>query len=101
MSTTTRPCASACSGRFRRSGSLRADALSSVCAGDRHQQRHVRTSLRSTRAVIAAIIALVRVWRERRRSRRQLSVMSARELEDIGLCRPELGGEIGKPFWRK
>ncbi|MBR1286766.1 DUF1127 domain-containing protein [Bradyrhizobium sp. AUGA SZCCT0177] len=46
-------------------------------------------------------MALVRVWRERRRSRRQLSVMSARELEDIGLCRPELGGEIGKPFWRK
>ena len=26
--------------------------------------------------------------------------MSAREFEDIGLCRPELA-EIGKPFWRK
>ncbi|MBR1190971.1 DUF1127 domain-containing protein [Bradyrhizobium sp. AUGA SZCCT0160] len=76
--------------------------MSSVCAGDRHHRRQqVRTRPRSTRAVIAAIIALVRVWRERRRSRRQLSVMSARELEDIGLCRPELGCEVGKPFWRK
>jgi uncharacterized protein YjiS (DUF1127 family) len=46
-------------------------------------------------------MALVRVWRERRRARRQLSVMSARELEDIGLCRPEMTHEIGKPFWRK
>jgi uncharacterized protein YjiS (DUF1127 family) len=49
---------------------------------------------------MAAIMALVRVWRERRRARRQLSVMSARELEDIGLCRPEISYEIGKPFWR-
>jgi uncharacterized protein YjiS (DUF1127 family) len=47
------------------------------------------------------MIALVRVWRERRRARRQLSVMSARELEDIGLCRGEITHEIGKPFWRK
>jgi uncharacterized protein YjiS (DUF1127 family) len=47
------------------------------------------------------MIALVRVWRERRRVRRQLSVMSVRELEDIGLCRPETMHEIGKPFWRK
>jgi len=45
-------------------------------------------------------MALVRTWRERRRDRRQLSVMSARELEDIGLCRGEISCEIGKPFWR-
>jgi uncharacterized protein YjiS (DUF1127 family) len=55
----------------------------------------------STSTTIAAIMALVRAWRQRRRDRRQLSVMSARELEDIGLCRPELMHEIGKPFWRK
>jgi uncharacterized protein YjiS (DUF1127 family) len=73
--------------------------LSSVCAGDRHQQLRARPG--STPAIFAAIIALVRVWRERRRVRRQLSVMSARELEDIGLCRPEITHEIGKPFWRK
>jgi uncharacterized protein YjiS (DUF1127 family) len=46
-------------------------------------------------------MALVRVWRERRRARRQLSVMSVRELEDIGLCRGEISCEIDKPFWRK
>ncbi|CAN7474441.1 DUF1127 domain-containing protein [Bradyrhizobium sp. LjRoot220] len=97
----TRPCASACWDRFRRSGSLRADALSRVCAGDRYHRRRARALPGSTRAVIAAIIALVRVWRERRRARRQLSVMSARELEDIGLCRPEIDYEFGKPFWRK
>jgi len=72
--------------------------LSSVCADDRQRER---AGSGSTRAAIAAIIALVRVWRERRRSRRQLSVMSARELQDIGLCRGEIAHEIGKPFWRK
>jgi uncharacterized protein YjiS (DUF1127 family) len=46
-------------------------------------------------------MALVRAWRERRRARRQLSVMSARELRDIGVCRGEIGYEIGKPFRRK
>jgi uncharacterized protein YjiS (DUF1127 family) len=55
----------------------------------------------STLISITAIIALVRVWRERRRARRQLSVMSVRELTDIGLCRGEITHEIGKPFWRK
>jgi len=47
------------------------------------------------------MVALVRVWRERRRARSQLSVMSVRELEDIGICRGEMMHEIGKPFWRK
>jgi uncharacterized protein YjiS (DUF1127 family) len=76
--------------------------LSNVCAGDRrHQRLRVQERRGSTAATIAAIMALVRVWRQRRRARRQLSVMSARELEDIGLCRPEMIHEIGKPFWRK
>jgi uncharacterized protein YjiS (DUF1127 family) len=55
----------------------------------------------STLISITAIIALVRVWRERRRVRRQLSVMSVRELTDIGLCRGDITHETGKPFWRK
>jgi len=73
--------------------------LSSVCAGDR-QRQPAQTGPGSTYAFIAAIIALVRVWRQRRQARRQLSVMSARELEDIGLCPGEITHEIGKPFWR-
>jgi uncharacterized protein YjiS (DUF1127 family) len=51
-------------------------------------------------AVIEVILAFVRVWRERRRTRRQLAVMSERELQDIGICRSEIANEIGKPFWR-
>jgi uncharacterized protein YjiS (DUF1127 family) len=72
--------------------------LSHLCAGERGQQQVLAGS---TPTFIAAIIALVRVWRERRRVRRQLSVMSVRELSDIGLCRGEITHEIGKPFWRK
>ena len=76
---------------------MRAEALSHLCAGERGQQQALAGS---TPTFIAAIMDLVRVWRERRRVRRQLSVMSVRELEDIGLCRPEMMHEIGKPFWR-
>jgi uncharacterized protein YjiS (DUF1127 family) len=74
--------------------------LSNVCADDR-QRLLAQAHGGSTRVLIAAIMALVRVWRQRRRARRQLSVMSARELEDIGLCRGEITHEIGKPFWRE
>jgi uncharacterized protein YjiS (DUF1127 family) len=45
------------------------------------------------------MLAPVRVWRERRCVRRQLAVMSERELQDIGICRSEIAHEIGKPFW--
>jgi uncharacterized protein YjiS (DUF1127 family) len=47
------------------------------------------------------MVARVRVWRERYRARCQLAVMSARELQDIGICRADIACEIGKPFWRK
>ncbi|WP_291685230.1 DUF1127 domain-containing protein [Bradyrhizobium sp.] len=51
-------------------------------------------------ARIDCIFAVVRVWWERHRTRRQLAVMSERELQDIGICRPEIVSEIGKPFRR-
>jgi uncharacterized protein YjiS (DUF1127 family) len=44
---------------------------------------------------------LVATWRERSRVRRQLAVMSDRELHDMGVCRTELADEIGRPFWRE
>ena len=59
------------------------------------QNRH-----RSALSAIESMLALVRVWRERRRTRRQLAVMSERELQDIGICWSEIASEIGKPFWR-
>jgi uncharacterized protein YjiS (DUF1127 family) len=51
-------------------------------------------------AVIEGIFGCVRVWRERGRTRRQLAVMSERELQDIGICRSDIASEIGRPFWR-
>jgi uncharacterized protein YjiS (DUF1127 family) len=53
----------------------------------------------STVAVIGGSFARVRVWRDRSRIRRQLAVMSERELQDMGTCRAEISDEIGKPFW--
>jgi uncharacterized protein YjiS (DUF1127 family) len=55
----------------------------------------------STPAVIEAIIARVRLWRTRSRARRQLAVMDARELQDVGPCWSDIADEIAKPFWRK
>jgi len=46
------------------------------------------------------MVARVRAWRERRHARRQLAIMSDRELQDIGICRAEIACEIGKPFWQ-
>jgi uncharacterized protein YjiS (DUF1127 family) len=55
----------------------------------------------STPAVIEAIIARVRLWRTRNRARRQLAVMDARELQDVGTCWSDIADEVAKPFWRK
>jgi uncharacterized protein YjiS (DUF1127 family) len=73
--------------------------LSSICADN---SRPPRASLpASTFAIGRAIVAAVLTWRERSRVRRQLAVMSERELQDMGKCWPEIAYEAGKPFWRK
>jgi uncharacterized protein YjiS (DUF1127 family) len=46
------------------------------------------------------MLAPIRLWRNRSRVRRQLAVMSERELQDMGACRSLISNEIGKPFWR-
>src|ERR1700742_467699 len=51
-------------------------------------------------AIVKGLFALAHVWRERQRIRRQLAVMSERELQDIGPCRSDIACEIAKPFWR-
>jgi uncharacterized protein YjiS (DUF1127 family) len=33
--------------------------------------------------------------------RRQLAVMNARELQDMGIYRADIADEIGRPFWRE
>ena len=39
-------------------------------------------------------------WQSRRRSRRALSLLDERMLDDIGLNRTLRSDEVGKPFWR-
>jgi uncharacterized protein YjiS (DUF1127 family) len=79
----------------------RAETPSGVCIGNSHHRRWQSRNLQgSTLAVIGVIVACVRVWRERRRVRRQLAVMSVRELQDMGTCWSERSDEIAKPFWR-
>ena len=62
--------------------------------------RRSRNLRRSTLAGIGGIVTRVRLWRNRSRIRRQLAVMSARELQDMGTCWAEISDEVGKPFWR-
>jgi uncharacterized protein YjiS (DUF1127 family) len=81
-----------------REGARRVESSSRVGADNSHDRR--RQSRNAGGAVIAVVLAFVRVWRERRRARHQLAVMSERELQDIGICRSEIANEIGKPFWR-
>jgi uncharacterized protein YjiS (DUF1127 family) len=84
-----------------REGAPRVETASRVGADKCHgRRRHSRNPGGFVLAVIAVVFAFVRVWRERRRARRQLAVMSERELQDIGICRSEIANEIGKPFWR-
>ncbi len=40
--------------------------------------------------VVAHIVSLVASWRETRVTRRELSRLSDRELDDIGLCRGDI-----------
>jgi uncharacterized protein YjiS (DUF1127 family) len=76
--------------------------LSSVCAegkpGHGPQSRKLSSS---TFAFIKGILARVRTWRARCCVRRQLAVMSERELQDMGICWAEIADEVGKPFWLK
>jgi hypothetical protein len=79
----------------------RSETLSRVCADYSCDRRRQSRNLRgSTLAAIGAIVVRVGIGRERRRSRRQLAVMSARELQDIGTCWSEIADRVGKPFWR-
>jgi uncharacterized protein YjiS (DUF1127 family) len=72
--------------------------LSSVCAEGRQLRRRLFPV--SLLAIARSILMLVATWRERSRVRRQLAVISDRELHDMGVCRAEVADEIGRPFWR-
>jgi len=73
--------------------------LDSTIAEGRRQHR--RPLSYSPLAIARSMRMLVGTWRERSRVRRQLAVMSERELHDIGKCWPEIAYEVSKPLWRK
>jgi len=97
-----RPKAPSCQARFPKRESVPQVEAPSLACADIAPDRPLpsRNPAGSVAANIEDIFALVRVWRERRRARRQLAVMSERELQDIGICRSDIESEIGKPFWR-
>lgn len=50
--------------------------------------------------LVTAVLRLLQAWRERAWLRRELPMIDARMLRDIGLTRAELEGEAEKPIWR-
>jgi len=46
-------------------------------------------------------VEAIGVWRERRRMRRHLTLLSEHMLQDIGVSRADVVQEAEKPFWRK
>jgi uncharacterized protein YjiS (DUF1127 family) len=53
-----------------------------------------------TQMVRRSVVLLIRWWR-RAEDRNRLSIMSERELRDLGLSRRDADREIRKPFWRE
>ncbi|MBI1778061.1 MAG: DUF1127 domain-containing protein [Proteobacteria bacterium] len=49
---------------------------------------------------VATVTNLIRTWRERARQRRELALLDARDLRDIGISIYDAEYEIYKPFWR-
>jgi len=77
------------------------EAPSLACADMTHDRpRPSRKRAGAAFAIVEGLFALVRIWRERQRTRRQLAIMSERDLQDIGICRSEIAYEIAKPFWQ-
>lgn len=60
-----------------------------------------QTTAPTRRPVLWSVLrAVFRGWRERARSRRELMMLSDRELADIGLTAADVHKESGKPFWQ-
>ncbi len=49
---------------------------------------------------IARVAQIIGQWNERSKQRRQLSDLTPRELQDIGISKYEVAVETAKPFWR-
>jgi uncharacterized protein YjiS (DUF1127 family) len=50
--------------------------------------------------LLPSALATLAIWRRRWRTRRQLAMLDARELADLGLGRAQQQAEAGKWFWQ-
>nr|WP_236614340.1 DUF1127 domain-containing protein [Stutzerimonas azotifigens] len=50
--------------------------------------------------LLLALSARLALWRQRVRTRRQLAMLDARGLADIGISAAERDAELSRPFWR-
>lgn len=48
----------------------------------------------------STVANVIGTWRQRRRERRELSLLDARSLRDLGLNPSNIQFEANKPFWR-
>ena len=65
--------------------------------------KHVTLSGEPPMAAISNFAAFAKVigtWRERARERRELTLLDARSLRDLGLNPTNVQFEASKPFWR-
>jgi uncharacterized protein YjiS (DUF1127 family) len=46
------------------------------------------------------LVGAFRTWRQRARERRQLGLLSPRDVHDLGLTEQQVQFEINKPFWQ-
>jgi uncharacterized protein YjiS (DUF1127 family) len=51
-------------------------------------------------SLLSQIAETLHVWRERYRTRKELSQWTARDLQDVGLSWTDVAWEADKPFWR-
>ena len=58
------------------------------------------TETKGLKGYLSAIRITLQNWRQRNRERRQLAMMNANQLKDIGLTITAAKREINKPCWR-
>lgn len=68
---------------------------------DKSGSIQTRPARRQVKAgLVARTVDLLLIWSDRMRQRRHLAELDDRLLQDIGVSRADIEGEISRPFWR-
>jgi uncharacterized protein YjiS (DUF1127 family) len=75
--------------------------MSLVTLAHRHNALHFLAPLAWERRarLWSGVVAILTLWRQRRRTRQQLSTLDDRALADVGLTRAQQRIECSRPFW--